>query len=164
MEISRNLLGCVKSGRKNSVAINLQKHSGQSLCLNIPNENLDRVEQFIKLNGGSIQESRTLHSMIYSVEEFRELYRQMIINAKNCKDRKRFINIWTHLFDNIGQKDCMTYIKQIADFFYDECIDRQEKLVESFEGSNDNDEDYTRMISSMLRLKKFFKEKRGEEE
>ena len=102
--------------------------------------------------------------MIYSVEEFRELYRQMIINAKNCKDRKRFINIWTHLFDNIGQKDYMTYIKQIADFFYDECIDRQEKLVESFEGSNDNDEDYTRMISSMLRLKKFFKEKRGEEE
>lgn len=171
MDISRKMLDEAKTGEKNTVAVNLQKHSGQSLNLKISNENLDKIEQFLEVGNESINDSQTLHSMIYSVEEFKGLYDQMISNAQedwNASHEKesgadKFAQIWTHLFDNSDQEKYMDYINVIAKFFYRECIIGEDILAETIGEKKESSEDITRMISSLLRLKKFFKEKGGEE-
>ena len=173
MEVSRRMLGEAKSGKKNAVAVNVQKHSGQSLGLKISNENLDKIELFLHLGKAETKDQQTLHSMIYSVEEFKGLYDQMIYNAQedwknHLQDEKhgaeKFTEIWCHLFDNSSQEKYMDYIKSTAEFFYQECIVKEEVLAETLDEKEENPNDITRMISSLLRLKKFFKEKGGEEE
>ncbi len=57
----------------------------------------------------------------------------------------------------------MDYINVIAKFFYRECIIGEDILAETIGEKKESSEEITRMISSLLRLKKFFKEKGGEE-
>lgn len=172
MEISREMLAESKKGNKNATAMNLQKHSGQSLCLKIANENLDKVEQLLQTVNVTENDEQTLHSMIYSIEEFKGLYDQMIRNAvldwEECHDeiqgQERFAEIWLHLFDNSSQEKYMNYIKAIATFFYQECIVEKRILAEDLSMDRKDAGDITSVIASLLRLKKFFKEKGGEKE
>ena len=172
MEMSRRMLDVAKSGKKNAVAVNLQKHSGQSLGLKISNENLDKIDHFLQLGKNETKDSQILHSMIYSVEEFKGLYARMFRNAqeewRNLQEEERgaekFVQIWSHLFDNSSQEEYMDYVKETAEFFYQECVVKEEVLAETLgEGAGDSD-DVTRMAASLLRLKKFFEEKGGEED
>lgn len=171
MEVSRRMLDVAKSGKKNAVAVNLQKHSGQSLSLKISNENIDKIDQFLQLGKNETRDRQTLHSMIYSVEEFKGLYDQMFHNAqeewRNLQEKERgaekFVQIWSHLFDNSSQEKYMDYVKETAEFFYRECVVKEVVLAETL-GENEGDsDDMTRMTASLLRLKKFFEEKGGEE-
>lgn len=172
MEMSRRMLDAAKSGEKNAVAVNLQKHSGQSLSLKISNENLDKIDQFLQLGENETKDSQTFHSMIYSVEAFKGLYDQMFRNAqeewrnlreKECGEEK-FIQIWSHLFDNSSQERYMDYVKETAKFFYQECVVKEVVLAETLGEDESDSGDMTRMIASLLRLKKFFEEKGGEED
>lgn len=172
MEMSRRMLDAAKSGKKNAVAVNQQKHSGQSLSLKISNENLDKIDQFLQLGANETKESQTLHSMIYSVEAFKGLYDQMFHNAqeewRNLREKERgeekFIQIWSHLFDNSSQEKYMAYVKETAKFFYQECVVKEVVLAETLGEDESDSGDMTRMIASLLRLKKFFEEKGGEED
>lgn len=172
IEVSRRMLDVAKSGKKNAVAVNLQKHSGQSLGLKISNENLDKIDRFLQFGEDGTKDSQTLHSMIYSVEEFKDLYDQMFHNAqeewRNLQDKERgaekFVQIWSHLFDNSSQEKYMDYVKATAKFFYQECVVKEVALAETLGEDEGDSRDITRMIASLLRLKKFVEEKGGEED
>ena len=58
----------------------------------------------------------------------------------------------------------MNYIKAIATFFYQECIVEKRILAEDLSMDRKDAGDITSVIASLLRLKKFFKEKGGEKE
>lgn len=58
----------------------------------------------------------------------------------------------------------MDYVKETAKFFYQECVVKEVVLAETLGEDESDSGDMTRRIASLLRLKKFFEEKGGEED
>lgn len=161
MALSRQMLQESKrdAEKKNATSVQLQKHSGQTLKIKLSNEKLETMDQFLKLGAKSenVHTAETLHSMIYAVEEFRPLYELMIRETIEKKQELRcFIELWGHLFDNSDQKKYQAYIDEIVTFFYHELIHTESPLIEV------TDEGGVYVISTLLRLKKFFEEKGDE--
>lgn len=161
LEKSRNLLADSKNQEgKNRTTLHLQKHSGQSVYLSIPNDHLVEIEEFLKIGmqGTDSDETNTLHSQIYVLEQFKPLYQELIQRAfEENMQRDKFVELWCHLFDNISQTVYLDYVKQIAGFFYDKFVVSEDKklaAVSEVKGIT--------VLSTLLRLKKFLKEKGNE--
>lgn len=171
MNISREMLDASKNGEydKNATSINVQKHSGQSIKFYISNEKLEKLNGLLEIENAKGNAEKVLHSIIYSVEEFKPLYKQMVSQYWNGDQeaKKSFLEIWEHIFDNAGQQAYQDYIQKIAGFFYDECVKKDQELVKmliSTDGEDSmirNEEHAVTALSTLLRLKKFFVEEGG---
>lgn len=161
MELSRQMLQESKSdaGKKNATTVQLQKHSGQSLKLKLSNEKLETMETFLGFdaNPGNEPTAEILHSMIYSIEEFRPLYELMLKETMDKNQKlEHFQELWGHLFDNSDQDKYRQYINKIVAFFYEELVHTDAPLIEGY------NENRAQILSMLLRLKKFFAEKGDE--
>lgn len=177
LEESRKLLQEAKSQpRKNATVFQLQKHSGQTLRLTIPNDNLNLIVRLLSIGTQTKDTNVTiLHSLIYSLEQFRTMYCKLIKETReddmfeNKKDR--FVKIWSQMFDNSDQKIYLDYIKEIAGFFYDGSMG-MERLIAQIPNLDKEvqmkertvEEELVSSFSAMLRLKKFYQEKEGDSE
>lgn len=171
MNVSREMLEASKNGEynKNATSIHVQKHSGQSIKFYIPNGNLEKLNELLEIQNEKGNTDRVLHSVIYSVEEYKSLYKQMVSHYWNgaSDEKKSFLEIWERIFDNAGQREYQEYIQKIAGFFYDECVKKDQELVKmliSTDGEDSmirNEEHTVHSLSTLLRLKKFFVEEGG---
>ncbi len=131
------LFGKAKTGEKNNMAINMQKHSGQSLAFVLPNEDyaiLDRI----------LLKKDSVHSIIYTLETFAPL---VTLLDKRVADehlsQEDYRTAFMNLFDNEAQKELQGYIGEICDIYYEHLLGKENSL---------------KLLTDMLRLKKFLME------
>lgn len=149
---SRALLEQAKSSCPNSrkrMAVDVQKHSGQSIGLMIPNECARELDCFMK-DGHGI----AAHSCIYTMENFRALF-TTLAEKHSGSDKDTFVKIAMNMFDNDAQKQLGGFLETVLRFLYSNLIARGDgrKILCSREGSNDID-----TITAILRYLKFQEE------
>ena len=181
-EDSRKMLESVKRGingeEKNSIGISLRKHSGQSLKLFVGNgsDDFNAFKAFFNTKGDNLQ----VHSLLYNLEAFSALYDKAykdavtsVKNSKNSTDnpetglspsdfdkiRDSFENIWKNLSDNSEQKKYWSYIKYVADMFFNGFVAKTSRIKSGENGKSDS----IKTLESILRLEKFYLEKAGDE-
>lgn len=169
LEKSRNMLADSKmKNGKNRTTVHVQKHSGQSLYLSIANGKLSDIDHFLKAKEKEnyTEESNILHSQIYTLEEYRPVFVELVQRAvAEHMESDKFVRIWLHMFDNESQSSFKNEITQNAVFFYDKLVTQQEgKTVETIrDGVTDEANHLIRVFSTLLRLKKFTEEGGNEE-
>lgn len=170
LDASRNLLYKAKElgGKKNRMAIDVQKHSGQSAAVAVSNQSCQKMLQFFEISQdvpiSENAEERMSESLLYTIHTFKPLLRVLCKNVRNGQlNKQQFLSAWMNLVDNPEQKKYQTYFKKMGEIFYQYFLDpnvqnRMEALL--LEKKEKNPE--LIIFETMLRIKKFLNEK-GEE-
>ncbi|MBP3610161.1 MAG: hypothetical protein J6J42_07495 [Lachnospiraceae bacterium] len=175
LDSSRYLLALAKKDgdfantccRKNNMLIGLQKHSGQSLALLVSNEQYGLLEQFLQIDSAS--ENKELHSVLYTLENFRSMI--FVLNRKAREEQEfseRYLAAWYNFFDNAGQKTAKEYIRKICMTYYESLVLPEKKgisvpvhgLTEDFT-EEENADASLKTLLYLLKLKQFLTEKEG---
>ena len=161
---SQQLLESAKNdinGTKNRIAMNLEKHSGQTIGLIIGNEFVEKFENFINTsseNADGEKYDMTIKSIVYRLHEFRELFQiidQREIN--NSEIGKDAYFPWDNMFDNDGQKYAEEYLHKVQKWYYNHII---KSRVETLDGSDSK----IQQLASILRFAKFLIERGDDNE
>lgn len=191
LQESRSLLNDVVKGNKNtrnSMAIRLVKHSGQSICLRVSNKDVDRLQWYLdpsiaygnpseeKLKkGNDIEKNETnVIRQLLQYEEVLGHLNKMAISTEHQIGRTEYLAAWKNFFDNPNQLAYQKYLTELGGRFYDDFLqhDAQKADIEipkayrKFYTDRDysETENYVQILISILRLRKFYMEKAGEEE
>lgn len=153
-----------KKCKKNNMAIELQKHSGQSIELVVANNKYGLLEQFMELGKSSVSEMQ-LNSMVYTLQLFTSLIEVLNRQAKAENGfGERYKQAWCNLFDNEEQKPAQSYIETVCTAYYENFVMAEDAGIsvpgERQQGANSS----VQTLISLLRLKKFFTEEEGKNE
>lgn len=162
MASARKLLRLAKKDEKNNLVLGLQKHSGQSIEICVPNEYHNVLGDIldIKMAGTTEEEDQMLHSVSYTLETFASLMNVMDDNArKNPTDFESYKAAWLNLFDNDGQKKAHAYIEAICRCYFEHFVIADGRKISAVD-----DTSTLRALLYTLKLKKFLVEKEGENE
>lgn len=159
---SRKLLALAKKDgdfnkenpKKNNTAIQLQKHSGQSLALCVSNNSYAKVNDLLKLK----TDAQQVHSIVYTLDSFSSLVGVLDKNAqKNPQDYERYENAWDNLFDNPEQQEALEYINKVCEHYFRNFVVDEDQGVIAI-----GDKTSLRTLLYILRFKQFLVEKEGE--
>lgn len=163
----RELLGLAKENRKqkNSIAIEVLKHSGKSIKVIVPNEEHEVYQEILSLGD---EEEKTVHSVIYTLQKFQKLI--SILNLKMKKkeiDEDAYRYAFMNLFDNVEQIPSVDYLKRVCDTYRKYFVIGDTKICVPKEEDADipkkNDESLKAYLNLLL-IKKFLLEKDEENE
>lgn len=177
VEASVPLLFDKAKALRNCTAISLQKHSGRSLELIIPNESIGEVQAFQniilkkhdenknekEINEEDKKRNDVLVSALYKISEFEELF-----NMAETDDQVN--NLFTNVFDASFHEDndfLHTTLPKFYNkfrtvntpiYFYNQC----KKIADAHENHDRTPEKPAQIFSALMRLFKFYLEKEGE--
>ncbi len=141
----------VDETKKNYVAVDFQKHSGQGIKLSIPMEKTGFVSQILK--GESNVE--TVNSIIYILDTFKAMfYKEENETPEELKNK--IANIFENLYDNASQKKYLDYINILADNLADMMNTTERKIA--VYGVKNKDKTDLKAFEGILRIKKFITE------
>lgn len=173
-----------KSGEKNKMAVDLEKHSGQKIFFQVSNSKYEVLDEFLKTTlkveegeetapsdqdrNGFGREDELLHSIIYKLPELEPVL-QLLGQELHSKKKEDFISIWMNFFDNPNQNSFSAYLKTIGAFYFSHLLYASldqtagNNILENGvnEGSKAN-EKASQNLQMLLRYKKFLVET-GEE-
>lgn len=116
---ARSLLDKAKNTtgiRKDSMAVQLTKHSGQTILFEVSNAERSLVEAFIEK---LYNDEKTINSIIFAINVYRPVFEELQNLAQQEKiDQKTFTGAWLKVFDNINQVQYSSYVESIADNYY----------------------------------------------
>ena len=116
---ARNLLDDAKKTagiRKDSMSVQLTKHSGQTVKFELSNEERGFVKAFIE---EPYNDTKTINSIVFAINTYRPVFETLQTLAQQEKiNREAFIEAWLNLFDNINQTQYSPYVRDIADNHY----------------------------------------------
>lgn len=145
-----------KKASKNSMAIEVQKHSGQTMGMIVSNDSYPVMTSILALGSDYSGEEETVNSVIYTLHTFEALIAVLNREAEEGRiSREAYIGAWMNLFDNAGQKAAENYLKDICSIWYDRMLTNAVK-IETVKSEQD-------ILTGLLRLKKFLVERGGEE-
>lgn len=148
---AKGLLNEEAKKNKNALALNLNKHSGQSIGFVIENFSSNNITSYISNMIKKCSDEDFLKSALYHIHNQKELF---MIGWKNNRIHNLFINV----FDNSEQKKWTGYLSQVEELILHEGL-KDFRLSERQDNSDDKTNiDYTLAI---LKLIKFFTEKGG---
>lgn len=163
---SRELLGAAKSfgdseKKKNCIAVNIEKHSGQSIGTIIGNEAVEVLRKIMNAvdsdNAADDDKSRVIVNFAHALEEKRALIK--VIDDMYLSIRTS----WDNMFDNADQQIMKDYIHEINDIYYGSLI-KNDRIQAMGVESHDRQEKRFNTLLSLLSLSKFFIEKADETE
>lgn len=143
----------------NQIALQLRKHSGQSIKMYIPNDKVRVVDALLR---ESYADEKRLQSLLYKLGEipivFQKLLEQVI---KGQLSKEDFLERFMNQFDNEGQKEYEEYIKKILMIFYDEYLSKEalHALSDTLSDTLSDKSHYESALDTltyMLRLLKFW--------
>lgn len=105
---------------KQSLTFDFQKHSGQAVKMVVPDEKLNFVDDFIKIN--TQHDSDTVNSIIYIISELSKLFE----SASNSDTVKNIIN---NQFDNPQQEKYADYIKKLSENIVEIIMDSDDRQI-----------------------------------
>lgn len=152
---SRELLYTAKSvNAKNNMAINLQKHSGQSIEVVINNDDCSVIDHIIKCSNDRSEGNESaemLHSILYTLNNFKALFNTLDNSfiAKNINE-DQYKLAWNNFFDNVNQKEWKPYIDTLCEIYIQEILSKKEKYNDPLQS-----------FCYLLKLKHFIEEKEG---
>ena len=156
LELARDMLFTyAKQGDKNNLAIRLSKSSGQSVAMIFNNDScsLDKFKQLLKsyfINDNSDSSRKRVHSTIYLIEKYENLFNV----ALKQNDDEIIRNFFINMYDNPMQKGFTDFIDEIINLYKAINVDMTTKKYLSIDNENNN------KMSGILRLAKFYIEKR----
>lgn len=154
---SRALLEQAKRNLPHSrkrMAVDVQKHSGQSIQLLIPNECVEDLDAFMKGGWKAPGRGDAAHSCIYTLEKFRALF-TTLAEKHAGSGKAAFVQIAMNLFDNDAQKQLGDFLNSVLEFLYSQLVTRKDarKILCADEGNNDID-----TMAAIMRYLKFQEE------
>ena len=157
---SGKLLYIVKNNvaEKNSMAIELCKHSGQSIGIVISNNEFEVLEKALKIGAGINNLEEKVTSVIQNLETFRSLILIMNQDERIKNHKESYQAAFMNLFDNPGQKAAMKYLMEICDYYYENFVVGNTTLEILPDLKQEGDNTLTTLLY-VLRLKKFMYEK-----
>lgn len=160
---ARDLLNDVKKNtEKNAIALHLEKHSGQSMGLLIPHESVWLVNKMFDLNingESNIElEAESVNSVIYTLENMKSLIK--VLDEQNLSKEQHW-NFWKNFFDNPEQKKDGKYHEFISGMYVD--LKNLNKKIRSL-AEKQSQYDALLTFTMLLRIEKFLKEKKGDQE
>lgn len=183
---SQHLLDDVVKGlqeTRNSMAVHLQKHSGQSCCLRISNDSVERFEKYLSHDNNdrdSQKESEKAEQDETNVIRQLSVYSNVLeyLDKKAAEPgsemgRDEYLAAWKNFFDNPDQESFAEYLNDLGGRFYDDFLVPDGKGVHKADIEipysylscyHENGGAYVQTLISILRLRKFYVEKAGEEE
>lgn len=148
---------------KNSMAIDLQKHSGQSLGVLVPNTDFEVFQQGLAIGKEMIKPEETLTSVIQTLETYHSLLRVMNREARDGKmSREQYECAFMNLFDNVGQRFAENYLKAVCAYYYDNFVVQSAKISLTADAQKSEEwfeDESLNVLLYILRIKKFFCEK-----
>ncbi len=172
---SRILLGIAKQQGKNAQAINLQKHSGQSISLLVKNDKIGKSDIERDDQQGLLRfintrtDENSIKSVLFALRSYEGYIKVLYKNALNAPDKaiakNNYLYGWVHLFDNDEQKKYEKYIKETGCAIFDEILFGEgiEPVSDSFD-EREKEEKCVETAFSVLQLAKFLTEKVMEQE
>lgn len=158
---ARQLLEEAKSGEKNKVMLELQKHSGQKFRFKVSNNKLGVLQDFITDTSSSgVQKETTVHAIIYRLSQIQPIL-QVLDSRLDTLRRNDLEAIWMNFFDNPNQEASEDYIKKIAGFYFNEIVFDSLEMALSNRVSPDSEKNLF-ILQCILRYKKFLIEKGNE--
>jgi len=172
-EASRRLLYLAKQDgdyekkecRKNNMAVELRKHSGQTISFVASNEANHVIDKILNLDKEYIDsEGKIVNSIIYTIHNMYHLISVLNIKAGS---KEEYMKAWKNFFDNDSQKNAQGYINQIGSIYYDYFIRERVNITipksALFEevSLQDFDDDSLQILIWLLRFKKFMIEREG---
>lgn len=153
---------------KNSMAIELQKHSGQTVGLVVSNDSFHVLEEAMALGNGLSDGENAVNSVLYTIQTYQFLLHVLNREVQEGRvDKDAYKEAWMNLFDNVDQKPAESYLNSVCDVWYDYILKGSDK-IEAMDGRHFVDlpekaeEKSMAVMIYLLRLKKFFVE-RGED-
>lgn len=143
---------------KNSMAIELCKHSGQSLGIVVANQEFKLLDKVFKIGEGLKDSEEKVTSVIQTMETFRELITIMNHEERTAKHKENYQAAFMNLFDNPGQKAAAEYLLEICSFYYDNFVLGNAAFDLPPNLKHEGDMTLTTLLYT-LRLKKFMYEK-----
>lgn len=181
LDSSRKLLALAKNDgdftniecKKNNMAIELQKHSGQSLSLMVSNECYDAFKEFMQIR--DLNEGNTIQSVLYTLETFHSLIFVLNQEAREQKITLEAYKLaWENLFDNTGQAHAKAYIDKISEVYYRRLVMGKERIIVPSHGLTESyiqsekqsiqTDASLKTLIYLLKLKQFLIEKEGARE
>ena len=102
--------------RKDSMSVQLTKHSGQTVQFELSNEERGLVKAFIE---EPYNDTKTINSIVFAINTYRPVFETLQTLVQQEKiNREAFIRAWLNLFDNINQTQYSPYVRDIADNHY----------------------------------------------
>lgn len=102
--------------RKDSMSVQLTKHSGQTVQFELSNEERGLVKAFIE---EPYNDTKTINSIVFAINTYRPVFEILQTLAQQEKiNQEAFIRAWLNLFDNINQTQYSPYVRDIADNHY----------------------------------------------
>ena len=148
---------------KDNMVIGLQKHSGQSVLLQLGNECYDDLKTFLGITGSSTT-SEQVNSIIYILESFRSIIHKLNQEAFAEKiTYERYETAWGNLFDNVNQQAAQGYIKAICKQYYEVLMMNARMMVPDVVQETGVTDTSFMALLNILRIKKFLEEKGAEE-
>ena len=169
LNASRTLLYTAKGlgGEKNRMAIDVQKHSGQSVAVAVSNQSCDQMIQLFRI-GQKLQQTVNMEgvakSLLTSLHTYRPILQELSKHAKTGQIQEtQFLKIWMNFFDNPDQKRYQTYFEEMGNAFYEYFLNKNsEKHIDALIWDAQNEDPELISFEALLRIKKFLNEK-GEE-
>lgn len=168
---SGDLLYTVKNNveGKNSMAVNVQKHSGQSLGLVLSNDDFDTLEKALNIGADIQNPEEKVTSVIQTLETFRGLLVILNTDPRTRENKTAYQDAFMNLFDNPGQGAAKKYLENICGYFFGNFVSKKTAIgLMPKDAQNQKKEEEMAADASVgtllyiLRLKKFLCEK-GEE-
>ena len=143
--------------KKNNLALSLTKSSGTVMTFNFNNES-ETLSKFIDIlntyfiNANNEKALQRVSSINYLVDNYKDLF-ELAVNT----DASNIYNFFINMYDNPNQEDFKTFVKEIIDLYIKLISDQNNNLFKVIQ-----DEQEDTKFSGLLRLAKFFIEKRGD--
>ncbi|OHD99247.1 MAG: hypothetical protein A2W82_09970 [Sulfurimonas sp. RIFCSPLOWO2_12_36_12] len=138
LENSRILLGKAKEEnkkenevkRKNNIAFNITKHSGQSFETVIHKGNKDLFDSFLSFTS-NIKSEKDVDNFLHSIHHKIDTHKAVI--NKIAKDKNKLKNFFDNYFNESGHDEYKPFFKVLIDFIHtvykDEFIKEEEKVT-----------------------------------
>lgn len=145
---------------KNSMAIEVQKHSGQTMSLVLSNVDMDILKKILALDEGMKDGEQAVTSILFVVETYQFLLSVLNKEAREGEiSEEDYESAWMNLFDNAEQKPAEGYLRRICSLWYRDILTGNGRMEAADAYSKDKD---MAVLVNLLRIKKFFAERGGE--
>ena len=171
LDASRALLYQAKSlgGEKNRMAIDVQKHSGQSFGLAVSNLHCQKMLEIVKSEKNTEQmDGAEVQSLLYTLGNMKVLLGVLSQDAKRgAMDCDGFVERWMNLFDNADQKGSKSYLEMSGRYYYQYFLapmseEKIDAVILNPDGDVPESQQELSVFTTVLRMRKFLAEKEEE--
>ncbi|MCD7768510.1 MAG: hypothetical protein LUH36_00095 [Oscillospiraceae bacterium] len=146
---------------KNCMAVQLEKHSGQSLALRVDMTSVDALDKLLTSSPSEV-EDELLQSVPYHLEQCGKFFE--VMDSLPVPSSERYLTFLRNFLSRDDNDPQDTYLQSIAAYYAEQIVTRRCQSADMSEAALDETRGYEPLntLISVLRLKKFLTERGNE--